>query len=325
VISRRLFLSSGVAIVAQVSAMANAASVALRLGMLLPSAAPTADDSTAAMLIPAGLVALGYREGQTLFVERRFAERRLERLPALAADLISSKVDVVVAVGASATQAAIRAGKVPVVFYGNIDPVRAGLVTSLARPGGNLTGVLIAPEGTLGAKKLELLREVAPRGRVAVLAPDDPGFAIQRREIEQAAAAQNVSLFVVEAVDGDYVMAFEKVVAGEARALVVGAHTYFVRDRRQIIALASRHRLPAIWEWREQVVDGGLMAYGASLTETTRKVAVVVDRIFRGAKAGDIPIEQPASLRLVVNRASARAIGLDLPRSLVLRADEVIE
>ncbi len=324
-ISRRLFLSAGVALAAQRSAGANAAGATLRLGMLLPSAPSTADDSTAAMLIPAGLVALGYREGQTLFVERRFAERQLERLPALAADLIASKVDIIVAVGSSATHAAVRVARVPIVFYGNIDPIRAGLVTSLARPGGNLTGVLIAPEGTLGAKKLELLREVAPRGRVAVLAPDDPGFAIQRHEIEQAAAAQNVPLFVVEVAAGDYAKAFERVVAGEASALIVGAHTYFVRDRRQIIALASRHRLPAIWEWREQVVDGGLMAYGASLTETTRKVAVVVDRIFRGTKAGDIPIEQPASLRLVVNRASARAIGLDLPRPLLLRADEVLE
>jgi len=324
VISRRRLLAGGIALAISASAAASTSRGTLRLGMLLPSAPPKADDSTAAILIPAGLVALGYREGSTLRVERRFADGQIERLPALARELVEAQVDVIVAVGASAAQAAVRAGGVPVVFYGNIDPVRAGLVASLARPGGNLTGVLIAPEGTLGAKKLELLREIAPRGRMALLAPSDPGFAIQRQEIEQAAAAQNVPLFVVVA-GGDYAQAFEKVVAGGATTLIVGAHTYFVRDRRQIIALASRYRLPAIWEWREQVVDGGLMAYGASLTETTRKVAIVVDRIFRGTKPGDIPIEQPASLRLVVNRSAARAIGLDLPRSLLLRADEVIE
>jgi putative ABC transport system substrate-binding protein len=215
---------------------------------------------------------------------------------------------------------------VPIVILGNFDPVALGLVSSLARPGGNTTGVLITPQDTLAAKKLELLREVVPGAtRIALLAPNDAGFEAQKRETIGAASAQGLTLQVVDAGAGDYVAAFDAMVAGRAQAVLVGATTFFVRDRKPIIALALKHRLPTIWEWEFQVNDGGLMAYGANSLRIYQRVAIYADRIFKGAKPGDLPVEQPARVELVVNLKTAKAIGLNIPESLLARADEVIQ
>jgi len=272
---------------------------------------------------------LGYVEGQNLIVEARYAEDKLDRLPGLARELVQLKPDVIIAVGVTATLVSKDATTtVPIVFLTNVDPIEAGLVPSLAQPGANVTGVLIAPDGTLAGKKLELLKELRPRAtRFSLLVPDDPniGMKLQIREVQKAASALGVELIVVEVRGGDYGAAFATIGAARPAALFVGAHNFFVRDSEQIVELAAKYRLPAIYEWPQQVQDGGLMSYGASDVETYRRVALYVDRILKGAKPGDIPIWQPSSLHLVINLKTAKALGLTIPQSLLLRADEVIQ
>ena len=299
-----------------------------KLGMLLPSTRPPGvpDPVAAASLIPAEMAALGFVEGKNLVVDRRYAEAQLDRLPAIARELVEARPDAIVPLGATATRAAKQAsGAIPIVFYGNFDPVASGTVTNLARPGGNVTGILIAPEGTLAEKKVELLLEAAPKSkRIAFLAPPDPAIRYQYDEARKAASRQGVDVVAVEVGSGDYDRAFAAIARERPQALFVAAHTIFVRDRRQVIERANRLRVPAIYEWREHVVDGGLMSYGSSLKATSRRVAEVIGRIFKGAHPGDIPIEQPTTFRLVVNAGTARTTGIELPRSLLLRADEVI-
>jgi putative ABC transport system substrate-binding protein len=199
-------------------------------------------------------------------------------------------------------------------------------VTSLARPGGNVSGVLIAADGTLAAKKLELLKEAVPRAtRIVFLSPEDPAMQVQIAETRQAAAALGLELSVVTVKGTDYAGAFAAIAAERAHAVFVGAQTTFMTDRKAIIDLARRHKLSTMWEWPEQVRDGGLMAYGTSLTGVYERVARYIDRIFKGARIGELPIEQPTTFGLVLNQGTARAIGLPVPRALVLRADEVIE
>jgi putative ABC transport system substrate-binding protein len=300
-----------------------------KLGMLLPSTRPPGapDPVSAASLIPTELGELGFVEGTNLVVDRRYAEAQLDRLPVIARELVGARPDAIVALGATATRAATQAtGTLPIVFYGNFDPVATGTVTNLARPGGNVTGILIAPEGTLAEKKVELLLEAAPKAkRIAFLAPPDPAIRYQVDEARKAASRQGVDVVSVEVTGGDYDRAFAAIVKERPQALFVAAHTIFVRDRRQVIERANRLRMPAIYEWREHVVDGGLMSYGSSLKATSRRVAEVVGRIFKGTLPGDVPIEQPTTFRLVVNAGTARSTGVVLPMSLLLRADEVIQ
>jgi putative ABC transport system substrate-binding protein len=300
-----------------------------RLGMLYFASPPSTGERQrhSAYLVPAALRDLGYVEGRNIVIERRHAEDKAERLAPLARELAQLRVDAVIAVGLSAVRAAKEASAtIPIVLYGNFDPVANGIVSNLARPGGNVTGVLIAPEGTLASKKLELLRETAPKAaRLALLAPADPGFARQLREAQAAAQAIGVPLDVVEVRDASFERAFASISAQKAGALFVGAHQSFMVHRNRIIELAARHRLPAIYEWAEQVEDGGLMAYGTSLSGLARRTAIYVDRIFKGAKAGDLPIEQPTRFELVINLRTAKALGLAIPQSLLLRADRMIE
>jgi putative ABC transport system substrate-binding protein len=299
-----------------------------RLGILAPTAPPAAAErNTAAILIPNALREMGYAPGRDLVVDTRYAEGRLDRLPDLARDLVRLRPDVIVAISAASARAVKAATPtIPIVLYGNLDPVAAGLVKSLAKPEGNVTGVLIAPAGTLAAKKLELLKEAVPgAARIAFLAPADPGIKLQVQETRQAAATLGITLAVTEVQAGDYERAFAALAAERPEALFVGAHTFFVRDRKRIIALAAKHRLPAMYEWPEQVEEGGLMSYGSSLPGTTRRVAAYVDRLFKGARPADLPFEQPAEFQLVINLRTARALGLTVPPSLVARADRVIE
>jgi putative ABC transport system substrate-binding protein len=221
------------------------------LGILAPTAPPAASDSAATTRsIPRYLEGFGCVPGRTLVVEHRYAAGRLEDLPAMARDLIRIQVEAIVAIGSSSVRAAKAARSViPVVMFGNFDPVAIGLVKSLAKPEANVTGVLIAPAGTLAAKKLELLKEAVSRAtRVAFLTHEDPGLRPQEKETQAAAAALGVTLLLTQVRGNDYEQAFVAMVADRPHALFVAASTYFVRDRKRIIELAARHRLPAMYE-----------------------------------------------------------------------------
>ncbi len=295
-----------------------------RIGILSPTVAGPADGPS--RLVTA-LRDAGYVAGTNLVVERRYADGKLDRLPALARELAKLEPDAIVVVGSNAARAVRDATPtIPVVFYGNLDPVATGLVQSFARPGGNLTGVLIAADGTLAAKRLEFLKQAVPRAaRVAALFPDDPGAAIQLKEVTSAAAASGIRLLVTEVRVGDYERAFAAIATQKPDALFVAAHTYFVRDQKPIIALAAKHRLPAIYEWPEQADAGGLMAYGSSLPELYRRTADYVRRILEGARPADMPVDQAATFELVVNLGTAKALGLTIPAPLLQRADRLIE
>ncbi|MBK9115026.1 MAG: ABC transporter substrate-binding protein [Betaproteobacteria bacterium] len=323
---RRSFakVAGGGLLVAATGARAQPAPRVRRLGILRPTA-PFGDDRIANG-IPRALAELGYVDGANLVLEQRYADGRAAALPALARELVALKPDAIVAVGAASARAAKDAtATIPIVIYGNLDPVATGLAASLAQPGGNVTGVLIAADGTLAVKKLELLMETAPSaGRIALLAPSDPGFAQQLAEVHEAARALRADLVAIPVKGNDFEGAFAAIAAAGCRALFVGATTYFVIHRRPIIELALKHRIPAIWEWPEQVEDGGLMSYGGSLTDTYRRLALAVDQIFKGARVSMLPIDQQTKFRLVINQRTAKAIGLAIPRPIMLRADEVI-
>jgi len=296
-----------------------------RVGVLRATAPPLSPTDVQVVALANGLRELGYVEGRNLVLERRYAGGELERLPALARELVLARVDVIVAVGGPATRAASEATPaVPVVMFGNFDPVVVG---SLARPGGRITGVLIAPDGTLAGKRVELLKAAVPQAtRFAYLSPpDEATIRLQWDETRKAAAILGIEISKVEVRNGDFASAFVEMEARKPGALVVASHASFLRDRKAIIELAARHRLPAIYEWRDQVEDGGLMAYSTSIFVMNQRIASYVDRIIKGAKPGDMPVERPTRFELVVNLKTARAMGLTLPQSLLLRADEVIE
>ena len=287
---------------------------------------PSAPSAQPAALIES-LRSLGYVQGRNLVIEARYADAQLDRLPALARELVQQRVDVLMAVGSAAVQACRNAtASIPILMFGNFDPVAQGLITHLARPEGNTTGILIAADGTLAAKRLEVLREAVPRAnRIALLAPPDPTFAFQIEETRRAAAALKVELDVVTVHGRDYAQAFAAIAARRPDALVVGAHSIFMSDRQPIVALAAKHRLPTVYEWPEQVRDGGLMSYGASLDTLYARVASCAAQLFAGKPPAELPVEQPTGFRLVINRRIARELGLVLSPALLLRADEMIE
>jgi putative tryptophan/tyrosine transport system substrate-binding protein len=299
-----------------------------RVGILRPSPMPILTTDVQAVGIPNALAEFGYVEGRNLIVEKRYADGDLTRLLPLARELVQAGADVIVTVASTAVQAAKDATTTtPIVMYGNFDPVALGVVASLARPGANVTGVLIAPDGSLAGKRLELLKAAVPQARrIAYLSPpDDASTRLQAREVREAAEALGLELVVVAVQGGDYARAFAAISAQRPAALFVGAHTSFVRDRAEIIALAAKHRLAATYEWPEQVRDGGLMAYGTSQQKMYRRIASYVDRILKGAKPADLPVERPTQFELVINLRTAKALGLAIPQSLLLRADEVIQ
>jgi putative tryptophan/tyrosine transport system substrate-binding protein len=324
---RRMFIRCAAAGLwpAASASRAQTAGRVYRLGWLR-SIVPSASDiySTG---VPRALRQLGWIEGQNLNIEVRYAEGRMERMPVLARELVALRCDAIIAGGSGATRAAMAATRtIPIVMVGNFDPVALGFVTSLGRPGGNVTGVLAAAEGSLATKKLELLKEIVPRARcIAMLASDDPNLGTQVLETRKAASILGIELRVVQAQGSDYSTAFAKIEAERCGALLVGAAPFSLRDRRPIIELAAKHRLPAIWEWREQVEDGGLMAYGANLDELMQREAEYVDRIFKGTPPAELPVDRPGTVKLVINLTTARALGLVIPQSLLLRADEAIE
>ena len=278
-----------------------------------------------------GLTELGYIEGRNIAIEYRAADGKIERLPGLATELVGLKVDLIVALATPAGRAAQQATTtIPIVVTAMGDPVRDGLVASLARPGGNITGTtFLGPE--LVPKRLSFLRELLPTiSRVAVLwhpgAFSEPTIREMLNEVAQAARTLGVQLQLVEVRSADeFDHAFTTMVGARAEALFQFPSTLFFNERRRIVDLAARHRLPAMFNAREFVQLGGLIAYGANLAELNWRAAAYVDRILKGAKPFDLPIEQPTKFELFINLKTAKALGLAVPDRLLVGADEVIE
>jgi ABC-type uncharacterized transport system substrate-binding protein len=270
---------------------------------------------------------LGYIEGQNLGIVYRWADGRPERLPELAAALVASPVDVIVAIGASVWAAKEQTRTVPIVIAFSGDPVGTGMVSSLARPEANLTGVSLM-SSDLAAKRLELLTQTVPRiARLAVLyTPAERAAAPELQATEAAARTLGVTLHPLEGRQPeDLERLFAEAARGRADALIVFAHAFAFQHRRRVLELAAQHRLPTMYGWREFVDAGGLMAYGPNVQAMVRRAAHYVDRILKGAKPGDLPIEQPTKFELVINLKTAKALGLTIPQSVLLRADEVIK
>jgi putative tryptophan/tyrosine transport system substrate-binding protein len=275
-----------------------------------------------------GLKESDYVEGQNLAVEYRFAEGHFDRFPALASDLIRRRVSVLFASSLAGVRAAKEAtSTIPIVFSVGDDPVASGLVPSLNRPGGNLTGAYQFAAG-LEAKRLGLLHEMVPNATtIAVLVnPNYSGAQGQLREVQEAAARLGVQLVIVRAnVETDFDAAFSTLVQQRATALLVCASPFLNARRQQLVVLATRHALPAIYEWRDFAAAGGLMSYGTNLSEAYHQAGVYAGRILKGAKAADLPVVESTKFELVINLSTAKALGIEVPPTLSARADEVIE
>jgi putative tryptophan/tyrosine transport system substrate-binding protein len=330
VIERRTFMAilTGGLVATPLAAEAQQAAKVARIGYLATNVAANPHQREAFLQ---GLRDLGYIEGRNVAIETRAAEGKLERLPALAAELVALKVDVIVAASTPPALAAKQATRtLPIVFAATADAVASGLVTSLARPGGNVTGLsFLAPE--LVGKCLEQLKQAVPRvSRVAVLS--HPGALGERTEKDMLKGAEvagrGLALrlqFLETRGPDDFDRAFSEMTRGRAGALTVLTSIMLFDERRRLVDLAAKNRLPAVYPWREAVDAGGLMSYGPDLADLFRRAATYVDKILKGAKPGDLPVEQPTKFELVINLKTAKALGLTIPQSLLGRADHVVE
>jgi ABC-type uncharacterized transport system substrate-binding protein len=275
-----------------------------------------------------GLKETGYIEGQNVAIEYRWAEGQFDRLPAMAADLVRRNATVIAALGPPAALAAKAAtSTIPIVFVTGSDPVQAGLVASLNRPGGNVTGVYLLLIGLEG-KRLGLLRDLVPHVKLTglLINPRSPDSEAQSRALQAAARGVGQQILVVEAgSDGEFDAAFAALAQRQAGALVVAADIFFTARRERIVALVARLAIPAIYELREFAVAGGLMSYGTSLLDGYYQNGVYVGRILKGAKASDLPVLQSTKFEFVINLKTAKALGLEVPPGLSATADEVIE
>lgn len=285
----------------------------------------------AAPYVEAGKAALkeaGYTEGQNVNIEYRFAGESLDRLQAQAAELVALKVDMLVAVGDLAVRTAQKATTTtPIIMVSGGDPVASGFAASLARPGGNITGMSsLLPE--MDAKLLGLLKETVPKaGRVAVLMnPNSHGGVLGFKAMQAAAPGLKVTLLSIEVRKPDELeAAFSAITAQKADAVLVITDPITFRNRARIIEFATKNRLPAMYEVREFVNEGGLMSYGPNLTAMIKRVPAFIDKIAKGAKPGEIPVEQPTQFDLAINEKTARVIGLTIPQAVLVRADTVIK
>jgi putative ABC transport system substrate-binding protein len=331
-VDRRRFLLTSVAgvVVAPLATEAQQPTKIARIGYLTTADVTTAPHHLRESFLK-GLRDLGYVEGRNLVIEYRSAEGKVERLPALAAELVALKVDVILAPASAHVLAAKQATRtIPIVFVNSGDPVASGLVTSLARPGGNVTGLSTLTADLMG-KCLEQLPQAVPGvSRVAVLW--NPGDAPERTEkdmlkrAEVAGRALKMRLQFVE-VRGpaDLDRAFSEMTGARAGALTVLPSTTFFLERRRLVDLAAKNRLPAVYTSRDFVDAGGFMSFGPDYADLFRRAATYVDKILKGAKPGDLPVEQPTKFDLVINLKAAKALGLTIPPSLLARADQVIE
>jgi ABC-type uncharacterized transport system substrate-binding protein len=272
---------------------------------------------------------MGYVEGQNLAIEYRWAEGRIDRLPTLAADLVDRKVDLIAAFGGvvSARAAKNATSTIPIVFLIGTDPVADGLVVSFARPGGNLTGVTLLIEA-LYAKRLEMLCELVPQARVIALLVDPNGANAEGviRVMQEAAGARRLQLHIWQADSETQIgAAFATLAQRHVDALLVSASPFLDTRHDQLLALAARYAVPAIYPWREFVEAGGLISYGASLTDVNRQLGIYAGKILKGAKPADLPVQQPTTFELMVNLKTAKTLGLTVPQSLLAAADGVIE
>jgi len=276
-----------------------------------------------------GLRETGYFESQNVAIEYRWAEGRYDQLPALAADLVGRKVDLIATSGGPpSAQAAKKAtSTIPIIFVLGTDPVELGLVASLAQPGGNLTGLSMRMT-KLNAKRLELLSELVPQARVIALLVNSnyPGAEGIMREVQEAARATGVQILILKArTEGEINAAFTTLVQRHADALVVGNDSFFDSRIEQFVSLARRHAVPTIYDQREFPDAGGLMSYGTSLKDIYRQLGIYAGRILKGEKPADLPVQQPTTFELVINLQTAKALGLTVPQSILASADKVIE
>jgi ABC-type uncharacterized transport system substrate-binding protein len=327
---RREFMAvvAGSIVATPLGATAQQAGKVWRLGVLVPGVRPKPSNPMMATEFPGLLRERGYVEGRNLVIEQRFAEGKLDRLSGLAQELVRLQVDALVAVSPVAVRALKDATKTIaiVMLLSYSDPVELGFVASFARPGGNVTGVVLAAEPTIAGKRLELIKEAVPRAtRIAILTTSEPGSRTQVEWATKASTSLGIKLIVVEVRDSDYERAFATMVAERADALIQVASAILGAERDRILQLAARHRLPAMYDWREIVEAGGLMAYGGSVSAFTRRGAVYVDRIFKGANPADMPVERATTFELAINLKTAKTLGLTIPQSLLLQADHVIE
>jgi putative ABC transport system substrate-binding protein len=275
-----------------------------------------------------GLGEAGYVDGQNVSIEYRWAEGQYDRLPALAADLVGRKVDVIATSGGdvSAFAAKNATSSIPIVFLAGGDPVEESLVASLGAPGGNLTGVTLLTVELWG-KRVELISELVPGARALafLVNPNFPGAGRNIRTVQEAARMKGMQLHILKAAtENDIDAAFASLAELHARALLVGDPSFLGR-REQILTLVDRYAVPAVYEWREFAAAGGLISYGTSLTDTYRNLGTYVGKILKGARPADLPVQQPTNFELVVNLKTAKALGLTVPPTILARADEVIE
>jgi putative ABC transport system substrate-binding protein len=298
-----------------------------RIGFLY-AASPEGVGAVRLQLLRDALRELGYVEGKNLQLEVRWGEGKLDRLPALAAELVQLKVDVIVAASSPAVLAASRATRtIPIVMPTSSDPVGDGLVASLARPGGNITGLSqMAPE--LGEKRLQLLKELFPKVSHAMAVLWNPDYVGMRARFEQARVAAPAAGLTVRSVEvrdtRELDLAFEAIIREHPEAVVL-TDPFTLSQRAQLVEFAAEQRLPAIYENSDFVDVGGLMSYGPNISDLYRRAATYVDKILKGAKPADLPIEQPTKIELVLNMKAAKALGISFPASVLLRADKLIE
>jgi putative ABC transport system substrate-binding protein len=328
-ISRRTLLSAlGLSVFPAISGALGQQHKVWRVGFLVLPARPHALESSRFGAFAYGMRELGYVEGKTLKIEWRFADGDVGRLEGLAAELVRLKVDIIVAGATPVIRAAQKAtATIPIVMAANNDPVGSGFVASLARPGGNITG-LTNLSTDLSPKLVELLLSIVSKiSRVAVLLnPKNSSNAAVLENLRLALQRVDATPLPVEAATTEEIeIAFAKMRKQKAAAVVVAPDTYFVEQRLQIAALAIKYRMPSMFSFREHVEAGGLMSYGEHLADSYRRAATYVDRIIKGAKPGDLPVEQSTKLELFINRTTARALNLNIPADLLARSDEVIE
>ena len=324
---RRAFIA-GLGALAVAPAAAQQSGKPRRIGYLYFSSRQSAIDSGRYPSLLQGLRELGYVEGRDFVIEGRFADGKSSRISDLAADLVKAKVDVIVTGGTPANVAAIKATtSIPIVIATSPDPVAGGLIASLGRPGGNVTGVS-SGSAEVDPKHVELLHSAVPKlSRLAVMAnPANVSHAARIRNVEASAQKLGIPVIAVKAESAEAIdRGFGAIAERGATALILLNDSYFVQQERQIADLALKLRLPSICALRGHAEAGGLMSYGPNINENFRRAASYVDRIFKGAKAGDLPIEQPRVFELVINLKTAKALGLQLPKPILFMAAKVIE